>query len=341
MRALLAALLCAAGFALALPVTSASASAPPPPKYPVVWSFLPEATITSMQGGPDLPPPGSDVPCTLTAAHPYPVILVHGFLANQNDDWGTLSPYLADNGYCVYSATFGNMTSEPRPFDQLGGLTPMEESAHQLAWFVQLILAGSHAKKVDLIGHSEGGTFPDYYLKFLGGSKYVASFISLSGLMHGDTMFGLASLYDLGETYGFSQQMNALMAPLCGVCTEFLKGSSFVDALDAPNPQTTPSEAATCPFDGAAVDGIDYTSIATEVDELVHPYDSDFLDPRCASAGLGIGVHDITLQDQCPTDLADHLSVEADKTAAQDVLNALDPATAKPVPCGVTLPSVG
>lgn len=73
----------------------------------------------------------------------------------------------------------------------------------------------------------------------------------------------------------------------------------------------------------------------------MRPYDSDFMDPRCATAGDGIGVDNITVQQQCPADLADHVSIEADQVAAQDVLNALDPSTAQPVPCTLTLPAIG
>jgi triacylglycerol lipase len=39
------------------------------------------------------------------------------------------------------------------------------------------------------------------------------------------------------------------------------------------------------------------------------------------------------LQDQCPADYSDHLTVAFDPTATQDVLNALDPAHASRVPC--------
>ena len=150
--------------------------------------------------------------------------------------------------------------------------------------FVDWVLAATHAPKVDIVGHSEGGTMPDYYIKFLGGSQVVAKFVMLSGVPHGTTFWGLSDLYDLAAAYGFSSQANAL-ASFCGSCTEFLTGSSFMKALDAPNAQATAGEAATCPYDGAAVDGVSYTSIATEYDELVRPYNSDFIDPRCASAG--------------------------------------------------------
>jgi pimeloyl-ACP methyl ester carboxylesterase len=311
------------------------------PHYPVVWSFLPTAIIAASENGPDVAPPGSNIACTPSAEHPDPVILVHGLLANQNDNWQTLSPFLADHGYCVFSLTYGNNASLPRPFNELGALTDMTSSAHQLSALVDFVLAATHAQKVDIVGHSEGGTMPDYYLKFLGGSHFVNHFVMLSGLPHGTTLLGFSNLYDLAAKYGFSRQVDSFIGPLCASCLQFFPSSSFMKALDAPNAAATPDEAATCPFDGAAVDGIDYTSIATKYDELVQPYNSDFMDPRCATAGLGIGVHNITVQQQCPTDLADHLSINGDQVAAQDILNALDPASAQPVHCTLTLPSIG
>ena len=53
-------------------------------------------------------PPGSDVSnCRPSASHPYPVILVHGTLANENFSWQALSPMLANAGYCVYAFNYG------------------------------------------------------------------------------------------------------------------------------------------------------------------------------------------------------------------------------------------
>jgi len=317
-----------------------SAGAAPAP-YPVLWSFLPTAALAAAENGPEVAPPGSNVPCSPSAEHPDPVILVHGLAADQNDNWQALSPFLADNGYCVYSLTYGNMTSDPRPLDELGALTDMAASAEELAVFVEQVQTATHASKVDIVGHSEGGTVPDYYLKFLGGSTAVAHFVTLSGVIHGTRLGGLAELYDLGAAYGFSPEETALAGPLCTACTQMFTGSAFMVSRDAPNAQASPTEAATCPYDGAAVDGVSYTSLATQYDELVQPYTSDFIDPRCAGRTSGIGVDNIVVQHQCVTDLADHVDISADPVAAQDVLNALDPAKAQPVRCVLTLPTVG
>jgi hypothetical protein len=83
---------------------------------------------------PDSPPPGAnDWSCHPTAFHPRPVVLVHGLLANQTDNWQTISPLLANHGYCVFSLTYGTKPNVSFPGYQPGGLAPMEESAQQLA----------------------------------------------------------------------------------------------------------------------------------------------------------------------------------------------------------------
>ena len=315
------------GVVVGLPVAAISS-----PSYPVPWTFA-AAVPAGAVNGPDVAPPGSNVACRPSAAHPEPVVLVHGLFADQSDNWQTISPFLADNGYCVYSLTYGNDASKPVPFDRFGGLSDMEASAGQLAAFVDKVLSETGAAKVDIVGHSEGGTMPDYYLKFLGGSADVDHFVALSGVMHGTDFWGLSSLESLGTAYGYSQQFSAGVAQFCASCLEFLTSSSFIHSLDAPT-------AGSCPYDGAAVDGVRYTSIATDNDELVRPPTSDFIDSRCNGVA-GIGVDDILVQKQCPLDQADHLSIAADPVVGQDILNALQPGRDGPVPCVAVLPAVG
>ena len=48
--------------------------------------------------------PGSaGAACQPSAAHPYPVILVHGTFANQAISWNALRPLLQADGFCVFS----------------------------------------------------------------------------------------------------------------------------------------------------------------------------------------------------------------------------------------------
>lgn len=108
----------------------------------------------------------NDFSCKPSSAHPRPVVLVHGTLANSVDNWLVLAPYLKDRGYCVFSLDYGQLPGVPF-FHALG---PIDKSAAQLSAYVDKVLAATGAAKADLVGHSQGGMMPRYYLKFLGGA---------------------------------------------------------------------------------------------------------------------------------------------------------------------------
>src|SRR4029079_12282853 len=122
-------------------------------RYPVPYTF--SANVVAAALHPGSPPPGSnDWSCTPSAAHPQPVVLVHGLLANMTDNWQTMSPLLANNGYCVFALTYGVPSWSSVAFET-GGLNAMEQSAGELATFVDKVLAATKAKQVDIVGHSE------------------------------------------------------------------------------------------------------------------------------------------------------------------------------------------
>jgi hypothetical protein len=52
-------------------------------------------------------------------------------------------------------------------------------------------------------------------------------------------------------------------------------------------------------------------------------------------------VTNVTLQNQCPNDHADHLAMPYDGAALQDVVQALDDAPSFSVRCGLGLPLLG
>ena len=281
-------------------------------QLPVPYTFLPNAVIAGATPYAD-PPGANDWNCRPSAAHPEPVVLVHGTGGNKNTNWQTYAPLLANNGYCVFALTYGVYPGDPLPVDQVGGREPIEQSAAELRVFVNRVLAATGAAKVDIVGHSQGTVVPDYYAKFLGGAGKIDKYISLASLWHGTNLLGSAQLEVAAKAYGFDP-VSPVIAKYCGACLEMIRGSAFMTKLRA---------------GGVLVPGITYTNIVTKHDELVVPYTS----------GIEAGMRNIVVQDQCPLDYTDHLEIAADPVAAADVLNALDPAHPRPVPCQLVLPA--
>lgn len=235
-------------------------------------------------------PPGADVPCTPSAAHPYPVVLVHGTFENQYFNWLEMAPTLANAGYCVYTFNYGANANTNGTYY---GLADIATSAAQLGTEVQTVLQETGARKVDIVGHSQGGMMPRYYIDN-GGARYVDQLIGLAPSNYGTTLDGLASL---GNALGITQPIaDAIGASLA----EQVQGSAFLTALNK-----TPTEPT-----------VRYTVLETTHDEVVTPYANAFL-PAASN------VTNITIQKQCPADGAGHIGMAFDGVVNQDVLNAL------------------
>jgi triacylglycerol lipase len=282
--------------------------------YPVPYSFVPDM----FAAGSGAPPPGAnDWSCRPTTAHPNPVILIHGLLSNQADNWQTYGPLLANNGYCVFTLTYGTKSNKP-PLNLMGGLAAMPQDAKVLGRFVNKVLTATHAKKVDLLGHSEGATMPYWYLKFDDPGRKVAKMIGLSPVVHGSWVSGVPLIDTWLRALGQPRAMESALASLCTACAEINPDSAWIHKLDR---------------HGIDAPGVHYTQIVTEYDELVVPYTSGIVD--------GPHSKNIVIQDQCPTDTVDHVSMAVDPNIARDVLNALDPAHAKPLVCRPFAPIIG
>jgi triacylglycerol esterase/lipase EstA (alpha/beta hydrolase family) len=233
--------------------------------------------------------------CKPSPAHPYPVLLLHGTLFNENLTWQALSPELAAAGYCVFGFDYGGASDT-----QYGvyGESDIATAAKQLALFIGYVRIATEARQVDIVGHSQGGMMPRYYMKFLGGAPDVHMLIGLAPSNHGTTLDGsdtlLSELHDLG--------VNIFTLSGCLACTQQIngQGSNFMAMLNA---------------GGDTVPGPKYVVIESEYDEVVTPYTSAFLN--------GPNVDNILLQDQCPIDFSDHIGITYDPVALQDVVNAL------------------
>ncbi|WP_157182667.1 lipase family alpha/beta hydrolase [Sciscionella marina] len=270
-------------------------------------------------GRPEASPPGSnDWGCRPSAEHPNPVVLVHGYGMNQSISWPTIAPLLKNNGYCVYSLTYGNQAWPDIPVvNQVGGRDRMEDSAKKLGSFVDRVLEQTAAKKVDIVGHSEGSLMPDYYVKFLDGRSKVARHVAMAPLWRGSDLAGLGNLYGFFKWLGVSPMVDAAfsVAGLGGAVPEFASTSNFIKKLNQNSP---------------AVPDVQYTSIITKAMSgfPVSPWQSGVLE--------GGNANNVVLQDVCPADNTGHSTLLFDPNVAQIIVNALDPGSAKKVQCQQT-----
>jgi triacylglycerol lipase len=228
------------------------------------------------------PPGANDFACKPPPKHPYPVVLVHGTYLNMSVSWNVAAPALTRLGYCVFALDYGN-----GPVPGVNAVGDIPTSARQLKTFVDKVLAATGASKVSIVGHSQGGMMPRYLIKFLAGSGKVDDLVGLSPSNHGTT--------------------NPLAGPAgqngCPACGQQVAGSDFLKALNAGDQTPAP---------------VSYTVVETSHDEVVTPYESEFL-PGTADGR----VTNVLLQDACPSDPTDHIGITDDPVALQWMLDAL------------------
>ncbi|WP_378742458.1 esterase/lipase family protein [Nocardia brasiliensis] len=260
---------------------------------------------------PDAAPPGAnDWTCKPTAEHPRPVVLLHGTWMNAYNSFAFMGQPIKDAGFCTFAFNYGR--ADPA---QGGGLPPLlpgvmgtgniEDSAKQLATFVDRVLAATGAPAVDIIGYSQGGAMANWYTKFEGGADKVQNLITYGATHHGSTIDGIAALGRVVDTIGVDA-IGASSIVVGHAVAEQTVGSNFVNRLNA---------------NGDTVPGVDYTIVGTRYDEVMTPYHLSFL-----HAGRGASVRNITLQDGCEQDLSDHQTMMYSPRALSIALRAMDPA---------------
>ncbi|MFW0788770.1 esterase/lipase family protein [Gordonia sp. CPCC 205333] len=303
-------------FGGAIAVSAAPAHATPA-KLPVTYNFL--AGIDAELRDPGGSLPGSnDYSCRPSAAHPRPVILVHGSGGGRQTNWGTLVPVLRNEGYCVFVPTYGEL-SNVWPASAIGGMGPKLASAWQVKYFVDDVLARTGSDQVDIVGHSLGTEIPTYWIKYLGGKGKVRHYVSLApywqqGPDEDDARSDFVA--SIQQRLGISQPPTSCMG-----CAEPATNLNFNRAVREPTPYVL---------------GIAYTNISTRDDEVVTPYSVGQL-----AGPPGIDVNNIVVQQGCPLDRSDHASITSNRRSAALVLNALDPAHPRATPCIAVAPFTG
>lgn len=226
---------------------------------------------------PGISPPGAnDFTCRPSSHRPNPVVLVHGTFSDMTFHWRSISPALVRQGYCVFALDYGNRATGP-----------IQDSARQLAAFVDRVLQATGASKVAIVGHSQGGIVPRQYLKAHAGAAKVDELVSLAAPNRGTRILPTPPLGYLGQ---------------CKACRQLTTGSLFLRGLNA---------------GGETLPGVSYTMLQTKQDLLVVPYTSAFLH------GPAHQVTNVLLQDACPRHLAGHSQLAYDPVTLHWIQHAL------------------
>ncbi|MBF6157808.1 lipase [Nocardia cyriacigeorgica] len=262
-----------------------------------------------LANGDAAPPGANDWNCKPTAQHPRPVLLIHGTWMNAYNGFAYMGQPIKDAGFCTFTFNYGR--SNLLEGGGLGSVLPgvmgtgyIQDSAKQLAVFVDRVLAATGASEVDIVAHSQGGSMSNWYTKFEGGAAKVKNLITYGATHHGTSLDGIGAL---------GRAINNLGIDILGFIEIFVGhagiqqtiGSDFVNQLNA---------------NGDTVAGVDYTIVGSRYDEITNPYDLTFLKP-----GPGATVRNITLQEGCEQDISDHLTMMYSPRALSIALNALDP----------------
>jgi triacylglycerol lipase len=240
------------------------------------------------------PPPGANDDCQ-PGQNPTPVVLVHGTFANRFINFIRIAPDLESNGYCTWALNYGCTTNS---FSC--GRGPIQDSAAELRDFIEEVESRTGSTQVSIVGHSQGGLMPRYYIKFLGGEDEVVDMVSLSASNHG-TDNPLAP---------FSVDCEACRQqhPYRGAFTEMVNRGD-----ETPGP-------------------ISYTQIQTRFDETVVPYyssyltddpDNDFNGPETLRLN-GPRTTNYCLQDHHPEDVSEHNTIAGDPNALSVIRDALE-----------------
>ncbi|WP_228461600.1 esterase/lipase family protein [Gordonia spumicola] len=285
---------------------------------PITYSFADGIRAELQNPGGSLPGT-NDFSCRPSARHPRPVMLLHGSGGGRQTNWATLAAVLVRDGYCVFAPTYGAL-STVWPASALGGLGPKIDSAWDVKLFADKVLAATGSPQLDVVGHSLGTEIPTYWMKYLGGRGKVAHYVSLAPYWRqgpddddarGESISAFRAMLGIAEP----------TRPTCPECTTPPADLNFNRAVRLPTPY---------------LPGVRYTNIVTRDDEIVTPYTAGILD-----GPPGTHVVNVIVQDGCAKDRSDHMSITSNRRSAAIVLNALDPAHPRPVPCVPVAPFTG
>jgi pimeloyl-ACP methyl ester carboxylesterase len=258
-------------------------------------------TVRAADTGPELTEPAdalaASLACSpgLAGATKDPVLLVHGTSSDPRQfDWNWIPALDADGiPYCTVAMVDA-------------GLGDVQLTGERIVHAVRTMHAAA-GRKIDIVGHSQGGMAPRWALKFWPDTRAMV-----------DDLVGIAA-----SNHGTQVIADATCAATCQPSIwQQRAGSAFIAALN----------------DGAETwAGIDYTQVFTHYDEIViHNLD----DSGSTSLHTGDGtIANVATQDVCPLSVAEHLSIgtydPVGYAVARDAMDNPGPAVTARVPASV------
>ncbi|PNY26892.1 Uncharacterized protein TCAP_03180 [Tolypocladium capitatum] len=233
------------------------------------------------------------------AHHANPVVLLHGLGGSEQIGLRSLETWLRVRGLCTFALTYGSYAPQ---LSILGGLKPIAESSQEIAAFVGEVHRRTGARKVDLVGHSEGAFQALYTPKFGGVADVVDNVVAIAPPTHGTSFAGLYNLaYVLG--HASREAVGALLHVVgCAACDDLGPEGAAVTRLNDGKPIVQP--------------GNTVTVIASGLDELITPTTTAFINEP--------GVNNVYVQDYCPLDPVGHMGEAVDANVWNLVLNTLE-----------------
>lgn len=251
-----------------------------------------QSAVMASIADPDLWPIGMNRRGCRSTDGRRPVVLLNGAFLNKYATWSKFSPQLATAGFCVYGLDYGGPADGP--FHQVGAL---RSSAVEIKRFIDRVRAETGSPEVDVVGYSEGGMVPFYYLNVLGGAPDVGTLVTLASPVRGMSGYGI-----LDAVSSIPQARRALARVLPAAVDGAAGSSYFAEVGEG----------------GLTRPGVRYVSVSSVADLVVMPDEARFPAAR--------NVTNVVVQDHCPQDHVFHGSIIYDDTALGLVQNALEPA---------------
>lgn len=250
----------------------------------------------------------NDYGCKPAPEHPDPVVLINSTFLSDAVNWTALAPYLHNQGYCVFTFNYGRDMYRFPP--GIPGVDPIALSAPTIVGVVDRVLAATGAKKVDLVGHSQGGVVGRYYINALGGADKVDQMVLISSpwqMLGPVDIMGPISRSVPRELYDAIVRNGVLWPGLLAITDPWVIAQATVIQPH-----------------------IRYTQITDIADEM----NLSTLGGMANPAGVP-NAETIWINEVCLTDLSTHFAQPYSPTAVTLVANALDPEHPTTPPCTV------